>query len=69
MRYEDPSKKDRYFSKFLGQGLRYEISDFVYMIHGHQGRSYKFTEEESIAIAGVMEQFLAKREAERREGL
>ena len=39
------------------------------MIHGHQGRSYKFTEEESIAIAGVMEQFLAKREAERREGL
>ena len=69
VRYEDPSKKDRYFSKFLGQGLRYEISDFAYMIHGHQGRSYKFTEEESIAIAGVMEQFLAKREAERRERL
>lgn len=66
VRYEDPSKKERYFSKFLGQGLRYEISDFAYMINGHQGRSYKFRPEESIAIAGVMEQFLAKRAAERR---
>ncbi len=65
VRYEDPSKKDRYFSKFLGQGLRYEISDFVYMIHGHQGRSYKFTPEESIAIAGVMERFLEQREMKR----
>ncbi len=61
VRYEDPSKKDRYFSKFLGQGLRYEISDFAYMINGHQGRSYKFRPEESIAIAGVMEKFLEKR--------
>lgn len=67
VRFEDPAKKERYFSKFLGQGLRYEISDFAYMIHGHQGRSYKFTQEESIAIAGVMEKFLAKREAERKK--
>ena len=67
VRYEDPNKKDRYFSKFLGQGLRYEISDFAYMIQGHQGRSYKFTEEESVAIAGVMEQFLEKRRQERNE--
>jgi choline-phosphate cytidylyltransferase len=67
VRYEDPAKRDRYFSKFLGEGLRYEISDFAYLIHGHQGRSYKFTEEESIAIAGVMEQFLKKRAKERNE--
>lgn len=67
VRFEDPAKKERYFSKFLGQGLRYEISDFAYMIHGHQGRSYKFTQEESIAIAGVMEKFLAKREAKRQK--
>lgn len=61
VRFEDPNKKERYFSKFLGQGLRYEISDFAYMINGHQGRSFKFTEEESIAMAGVMERFLAQR--------
>ena len=66
VRFEDPSKKERYFSKFLGQGLRYEISDFAYMINGHRGRSYKFTPEESIAIAGIMEQFLAKRENDRK---
>lgn len=61
VRYEDPAKRDKYFVKFLGQGLRYEISDFAYMINGHEGRSFKFTKEESIAMAGVMEQFLEQR--------
>ena len=61
VRYEDPNKKEKYFVKFLGQGLRYEISDFAYMINGHEGRSYKFTEEESVAMAGVMEEFLKQR--------
>ncbi len=62
VRYEDPMRKERYFSNFLGDGLRYEISDFAYMIQGHQGRAFKFTADESVAIAGVMERFLFKRE-------
>lgn len=61
VRYEDSTKKDKYATRFLGQGLRYEISDFAYMINGHQSRNFKFTEEESIAMAGVMEQFLERR--------
>lgn len=61
VRFEDPNKIERHFVKFLGQGLRYEISDFAYMISGHEGRSYKFTEEESIAMAGIMEKFLEQR--------
>lgn len=65
VRYEDPNKKDKYFVKFLGQGLRYEISDFAFTINGHEGRSYKFTEEESIAMAGVMEAFMKRRREER----
>ena len=65
VRYEDPTKRDKYFVKFLGQGLRYEISDFVYVIHGNEGRGYKFTQEESIAMAGIMEEFIAKRRKER----
>lgn len=65
VRYEDPNKRDKYFVKFLGQGLRYEISDFAYTINGHEGRSYKFTEEESIAMAGVMEEFMKKRRKDR----
>ncbi len=66
VRFEDPNKIEKHFVKFLGQGLRYEISDFVYMISGHEGRSYKFTEEESIAMAGVMEKFMEKRKQENR---
>ena len=61
VRFEDPSKKEKYFYKFLGQGLRYEISDFAYRIQGHKGRSFKFTREESIAMAEIMERFLEKR--------
>ena len=66
VRYEDPNKRDKYFVKFLGQGLRYEISDFVYTING-QRRNYKFSAEESIAIAGIMEAFMEKRELERKK--
>ena len=65
VRYEDPNKREKHFVKFLGQGLRYEISDFAYTINGHYGRSYKFTEEESVAMAGVMEAFMEKRRKER----
>ncbi len=65
VRYEDPMRRERYFSNFLGEGLRYEISDFAYRIQGHQGRAFKFTAEESVAIAGVMEEFLSQRRAAR----
>ena len=61
IRYEDPNKRDRYNVNFLGNGLRYEISDFVYMINGFEGKTFKLTQSESIAMADVMEQFLVKR--------
>ena len=31
------------------------------MIHGGEYKNYKFTEEEAIAMAGVMEKFLQRR--------
>lgn len=62
VRYEDPNKVDRYTVKFLGQGLRYEISDFVHLINGKEDRFYKFTKGESIAMAGVMEKFMEERQ-------
>lgn len=67
VRYEDPSKRDKYYTKFLGEGLRYEISNFAFMINGHDRRSFKFTEEESIAMADVMERFMEKRRMEQRD--
>lgn len=61
VRYEDSKKIEKYATRYLGYGLRYEISDFVYMINGHTNRAYKFTAEESIAMADVMERFLKQR--------
>ena len=44
-----------------GDGLRYEIADFLYRIQGHSGRDYRLTPEESICMAEIMESFLRER--------
>lgn len=58
VRYEDPSKIEKYSPKFLGDGLRYEIADFVSKINGTEKLSYCLTKEESVAMAGVVEKFM-----------
>lgn len=66
VRYEDPTKIEKYTTKYLGYGLRYEISDFVTMI-GLEDKSrigYKLTRGDSIAIAGIMEKFIEQRRQE-----
>lgn len=62
VRYEDPNKKDVYSTRFLGRGLRYEISDFAKAILGRGNISYKLTRGESIAMAEIMEIFLCQRD-------
>lgn len=61
VRFEDPNRIQRYSPKFLGDGLRYEIADFVSKINGNEKMSYHLTEEESIAMAGVVEEFMKER--------
>ncbi len=56
--YEDAAKIEKYTEKFLGDGLRYEISDFLSNIVGNNKNECKLTEMESIAISGVMEKFM-----------
>lgn len=53
--YEEPSANESFFSRFLGDGLRYEISEFLRAILGHH--SNYLTEDDSIKIAEVMEEF------------
>ena len=60
--YEDASKIDRYTTTFLGDGLRYELSDFVYSINGYGSREYKLTSGESIVMAEIYEKFMSHRE-------
>lgn len=56
--HENPSQVEKYSEHFLGDGLRYEISDFLSMINGSDQSEFKLTRGEAIAMAGVMEQFL-----------
>lgn len=56
--YEDATKIEKYTEKFLGDGLRYEISDFLSNIAGNNKNECKLTEVESIAISSVMEKFM-----------
>ncbi len=61
VRFEDPGKVERYSPKFLGDGLRYEIADFVSKMNGSERMSHCLTMEESIAMAGVVEKFMERR--------
>ena len=60
--YEDFTKNERFFTKFQGDGLRYEIGDFVSSVNGYRKEEYKLSSIESIAIADIMERFLKWRD-------
>lgn len=59
--YENTQQNERFFSKFAGEGLRYELSDFISMINGNIRKRYKLTSEESIAICNIVEDFILKK--------
>lgn len=59
--YENEKQVDKYSEVFLGDGLRYEISDCLSLITKSSKSEFKLTREESITLAKVMEQFLEKR--------
>ncbi|MCM1154921.1 MAG: Gfo/Idh/MocA family oxidoreductase [Roseburia sp.] len=55
---ENPDDVERFSERFLGDGLRYEISDLLSMINGDRKKDFKLTRGDSVAIAGIMEKFL-----------
>jgi len=59
IRHQEQSEDEKFFSKFAGDGLRYELSDFISMINGYKEKKFKLTPEESIAITRIIEAFLA----------
>ena len=61
IRYEDPNRRKRFSFDFDGDGLRYEIADFMYHVQGHPDREFKLTPEESICMAEIFETFLKQR--------
>ena len=57
VRYEDRTKNKKYFYSYDGEGLRYEIQEFISMIINKRRGSYKMKKEESILIADIIEQY------------
>lgn len=61
LRYEDQNDNKKYFYKWDGFGLRYEIQEFISCIVNRRFSSARLRRHESIQMATVMEQF-AERE-------
>ncbi len=59
--HEDPNDIEKCSDRFLGDGLRYEISDFLARINGSDKSNFKLTREDSLFMAEMMEKFLNER--------
>ena len=57
VRYEDQTKNKKYFYSYDGEGLRYEIQEFISMIVNSRRSSYKLRQHESVAIAEIIDMF------------
>ena len=57
LRYEDQNKNKKFFYSWDGEGLRYEIQEFISCIYNKRLSSAKLRPKESIAMAEIMEQF------------
>lgn len=61
VRREDPNDIVHYEPTFQGDGLRYEISEFVGKINGTGKKDYKLTRGEASAMSKIVEIFMDKR--------
>lgn len=57
VRYEDQTKNKKYFYSYDGEGLRYEIQEFLSMIVNNRRSCYKLRRRESVAIADIIGKF------------
>ena len=60
VRYEDQTKNKKYFYSYDGEGLRYEIQEFLTMIVGGRLSSYKLRREDSIAVCSIIGRYASK---------
>ena len=58
LRYEDPNQNKKFFHTYAGDGLRYEIKDFVSAILAKEYFYSKVSIKENIKMAEVQEQYL-----------
>ena len=61
LRYEDQNHNKKFFYKWDGEGLRYEIQEWMSCILNKRFSSARLRRRESIAMAGVMQQFTERK--------
>lgn len=57
LRYEDQNKNQKFFYKWDGAGLRYEIQEFISCIINKRFSTSRLRRRESVCMAEIMEQF------------
>ena len=62
LRYEDQNQNKKFFYKWDGEGLRYEIQEWMSCIINRRFSSARLGKKESIAMAGVMQQFTERKD-------
>lgn len=60
IRYEDQNQNKKYFYPYAGEGLRYEIKDFVTAVLGQGGFYSKVSKKENLVMAQVQELYINK---------
>lgn len=61
LRYEDQNKNQKYFYKWDGAGLRYEIQEFISCIVNKRFSTARLRRRESVCMAEVMQQFAERK--------
>lgn len=55
VRFEDPRLNRKYSYPFDGDGLRYEIAEFLSLINGHKCETFKLSHKDSVTLAAMIE--------------
>lgn len=61
LRYEDQNQNKKFFYKWDGEGLRYEIQEWMSCILNGRFSSARLSRHESIAMAEIMQQFTERK--------
>ena len=61
LRYEDQNENKKFFYKWDGAGLRYEIQEFISCIMNGRLHSVRLSRKESMVMADMMQQFTERK--------
>lgn len=61
LRYEDQNQNQKYFYKWDGAGLRYEIQEFISCVVNKRFSTARLRRRESVCMAEIMQQFVERK--------